>query len=262
MESVGTSHQATKQTLTFKVVGDCPIRADVYALPGTVARPVILWIHGGALIMGNRGQIDPTHFDAYARAGFTVVSIDYRLAPETKLAGIIEDVRDAFRWVRQKLPAIVPIDPNRIAVVGHSAGGYLTLMTGYSVGPRPRALVSFYGYGDVSGAWYGTPNPFHCQLPPVSKEQAHEVVGKRVISADLGQTNRQRFYHYCRQQGVWPKEISGFDPHTQPQEFDRFCPLRNVTSNYPPTLLLHGDQDEDVPYEQSVDRKSTRLNSS
>ena len=42
------------------------------------------------------------------------------------------------------------------------------------------------------------------------------------------------------------------DPDREPRLFDPFCPLRNVTKEYPPTLLLHGDNDTDVPFEQSV----------
>ena len=42
-------------------------------------------------------------------------------------------------------------------------------------------------------------------------------------------------------------------PEKEPKAFDRHCPIRNVTKDYPPTLLLHGDVDTDVPYQQSVD---------
>jgi dipeptidyl aminopeptidase/acylaminoacyl peptidase len=57
---------------------------------------------------------------------------------------------------------------------------------------------------------------------------------------------------YCRQNGVWPKEVAGIDPHTQADRFKPFEPLRNVTEDSPPTLLVHGTADTDVPYEQSV----------
>ena len=60
------------------------------------------------------------------------------------------------------------------------------------------------------------------------------------------------FYRYCRQNGLWPKEVVGYDPAKEPKEFDRFCPVRNVTKGYPPTLLLHGDADTDVPHRQSA----------
>ena len=136
-------------------------------------------------------------------------------------------------------------------MIGHSAGGYLTLMSGFALKPTPRALVSFYGYGDIAGEWYSRPDPFYRQQPAVSKDEAYSSVGGKTI-AFSARDNRHRFYLYCRQQGLWPKEVAGHDPDKEPKEFDPFCPLRNVTSEYPPTLLLHGDQDTDVPFEQSV----------
>jgi acetyl esterase/lipase len=90
------------------------------------------------------------------------------------------------------------------------------------------------------------------QLEAVPKEEAYSVVGGPVISCAAGEHNRGRFYLYCRQHGLWPKEVTGHDPDAEPEAFDPLCPIRNVTEDYPPTLLLHGDQDTDVPYEQSV----------
>jgi dipeptidyl aminopeptidase/acylaminoacyl peptidase len=62
---------------------------------------------------------------------------------------------------------------------------------------------------------------------------------------------RGLFYIYCRQQWLWPQVVTGHDPYTEPQALERFCPVRHTTKEYPPTLLLHGDQDTDVPFEQS-----------
>jgi acetyl esterase/lipase len=241
----------SRQTYTYKTVGDLRIQADVYRPPGDAVTPAILWIHGGALIMGNREGIRRAQLEKYLQAGYTVVSIDYRLAPETKLAAIIEDLEDAYRWVREKGPALFHIDGARIAVIGHSAGGYLTLMSGVRLQPRPRALVSFYGYGDIAGEWYSRPDPFYNRQPQVSKEVAYRGVNHGVIAESTGD-ERPAFYLYCRQRGIWPKEVAAHDPDTEPRAFDPFCPVRNVTGKYPPTLLLHGDKDTDVPFEQSV----------
>ena len=241
-----------KKTYAYKTVGECEIQADVYRLPGNAVRPVILWIHGGALIMGHRSNINSEQLRMYLNAGYTVVSIDYRLAPETKIDGIIQDVQDACKWIREKGPELFNIDPDRMAVIGHSAGGYLTLMTGFCIEPRPNALVAFYGYGDIAGAWYSRPDPFYSRQQPISEQEAYESVGTEVISGDTGQSNRWRFYLYCRQQGLWPREVTGHDPDEEPDAFNPFCPVRNVTAEYAPTIMLHGDADTDVPYGQSV----------
>ena len=243
--------QAEKLAYTYKTAGDCAIQADVYRPDGDAIRPVIFWIHGGALISGHRGNLRADQLSRYLEVGFAIVSVDYRLAPETKLPAILEDLDDAYRWVRTEGPKLFRIDPNRIAVVGHSAGGYLTLTAGYRFRPRPRALVSFYGYGDIIGDWYSKPDPFYSKQPAISKEEAYAAVGKGVISNASGPNQRGRFYLFCRQQGLWPQEVAGRDPFKEPKAFDPFCPTRNVTADYPPTLLLHGDQDTDVPFAQS-----------
>ena len=244
---------AKPKTYTYKTVGELAIKADVYRLEGDEVRPVIVWIHGGALIMGTRGGLNAEQRKRYLNAGYVVVSIDYRLAPETKLNGIIDDVKDAFKWVRAKGPDLYKIDAKRVAVVGHSAGGYLTLMSGFAVEPRPQALIAFYGYGDIDGDWYAKPDPFYRKTRAlVSKDDAYKAIGTKDI-AEGNVPGRGNFYMYCRQNGLWPQLVAGHDPAKEPKAFDRFCPVRNVTKEYPPTLLLHGDNDTDVPHQQSVD---------
>ncbi|MDA4112762.1 MAG: alpha/beta hydrolase [Thaumarchaeota archaeon] len=235
----------------YKVVGDCTIRADVHEVSDVGVHPVIVFIHGGCLMMGNRGG-HLTPIKLLTDAGYNVVSIDYRLAPETKLEHIIEDLRDAFRWVREEGGNLFHIDPNRIGVMGESAGGYLTLMSGFVADPPPKALVSLYGYSDIDGPWYSKPDPFYRRQPLVQESSARNSVGSRTISESISPHNRRLFYLYCRQNGLWPKEVVGLDPESSPRSFDPFCPIRNITPRYPPTILLHGDQDTDVPYEQSV----------
>ena len=243
-----------QETLTIMDVGGCQIRADFYRPPDDVVRPVIIWLHGGALICGSREQLQPAQRDLYLEAGYAVVAVDYRLAPETLLPEIVEDVRDAIDWVRGAGASRLRVDPERLAVVGHSAGGYLTLMAGCVAHPRPRALVAFYGYGDIVGEWYTRPDPFYCQQPLVPPDEAYAAVGGPPLSGVTGEAHarRFRFYLFCRQHGLWPREVGGHDPWLTPEAFEPFCPLRNVARDYPPTLLLHGDRDTDVPYEQSV----------
>lgn len=244
-----------KETFVYKSVGDHEIRADVYRKPGEEIRPGIIWIHGGALIFGSRNSMAEEQLELYLNAGYTVIAIDYRLAPETKLPQIIEDLEDAYSWVVSKGPGLYNIDPARIGVIGHSAGGYLTLMAGFRAKPTPKALVSFYGYGDIIGPWYSAPDSFYNQRPKIDKEIAYKAVGDSIVSYAPSQSpkySRGQFYLYCRQNGLWPLEVSGHDPHKEPAWFQPYEPLQNVTGTYPPTVLLHGEIDTDVPFWQSV----------
>lgn len=244
----------SKETYTYKRLGALEIKADVYRAAANQAQPAILWIHGGALIMASR-TLTPSHMERYLAAGFAVVSIDYRLAPEAKLPAIVEDVEDAYTWVRSKGPELFNIDPDRIAVMGMSAGAYLTQVAGFRLKPRPKALVSFYGYGDITGAWLSQPNPgFNRGGPPISRESTFAAVSGSVISGlpESGDPRRGDFNVYCRRNGLWTDQISGHDPRTEQAWFSSYEPRRNITEDYPPILLLHGESDADVPFKQSV----------
>ncbi len=239
------------ETVVYKVADGCEIRVDVYRTGDKTRSPALLWIHGGALIMGSRKSLGGPFHSKLLDAGYVVVSIDYRLAPETKLPGIIDDLRDAYRWMRTEGGRRFGIDPSRIAAGGGSAGGYLTLMTGFRLEPRPRALVSYYGYGDIDGPWYSEPDDFYRKQPLVPEPEARAAVGTTVISEPPEHSARERFYLYCRQQGIWPNEVAGHNPHKEPKWLNPYCPVRNVTIAYPPTLLIHGTADTDVPYAES-----------
>ncbi|MFH1569151.1 MAG: alpha/beta hydrolase fold domain-containing protein, partial [Gemmatimonadota bacterium] len=79
------------QTFTYKIAGALAIQADVHGAGAGRRRRVVLAIHGGALIMGHREWVDGRLLGQLLDAGYAVVSIDYRLAPETRLAVLIED---------------------------------------------------------------------------------------------------------------------------------------------------------------------------
>jgi acetyl esterase/lipase len=245
-----------KKTHTYKTVGDVKIQADVHRPDDTTVRPVVVWIHGGALIMGNKNGVPKNLLDLCRDENYTLVSIDYRLAPEVKLPEIIADVEDALAWIRKEGPKLFYIDPERVVVAGGSAGGYLTLTMGARLKEKPKALVSYWGYGDVDGDWYTKPSEHYRKaVPLIEKDEAYKAVSKTPLTGsekDFDGKARGRLYHYFRQNGLWTKEVTGFDPVTDKKKLDPYCPVRCVTKDYPPTMLIHGTEDTDVPYELSA----------
>jgi len=254
--SPASSAQATleKSTVTYRTVDGHDILANVYRPKGNAKRPVIVWIHGGALIMGNRDWIIPQITALAQEKGYAVVSLDYRLAPETKLPAIISDIEAAFTWLAGKGAKRFHLDADRMVVAGNSAGGYLTLVTGYRVHPRPKALIALYGYGSLNADWYTSPNPWpDYNVRKITREEAASQTDGSVISdSRLRKGDSETIYMYYRQNGLWPDEVSGFPAATLAEQIAPYEPARNVGRDYPPTLLIHGTADQDAPYAESV----------
>src|SRR5947209_4014031 len=109
-----------KETYVYKTVGETKVHADVYRANDAKLRPVVVWLHGGALIVGSRTGVPEQLLNLCRQEGYVLVSFDYRLAPEVKLPEIIDDVKDAFRWLRDQGPKTLSIDPDRMVVAGGS----------------------------------------------------------------------------------------------------------------------------------------------
>lgn len=249
----GTS-KLVKSTAVYREIEGHKILADVYRPADETSRPVLVWIHGGALIMGGRESIQPQIRRLAEQKSYALVSIDYRLAPETKLPEIISDIEAAFSWIAGEGAKQFHLNSEKIVVAGGSAGGYLTLVTGYRVRPRPKALVALFGYGNLIGDWYSKPSPHpRHNAKKISREEAGSQTDGTVVSNSSQRNgNGGLIYMHYRQNGIWPQSVSGFDLATIAERIAPYEPVRNVSSNYPPTFLIHGTRDTDVPYEEST----------
>jgi acetyl esterase/lipase len=232
-------------------------RVGIHAKVGDGLRPVLLWIHGGALIWGNRIQMPQDILRLLLEAGYIVVSLDYRLAPETKLPEIVKDTYDALTWISNNGEATFGADTKRIGVIGQSAGGYLSLMAGLHPTVRPKALVSLYGYGDVGAEWYAIPPAWVLRETRIDEKDAFASVSPLPVANDDFRLERRRFYIYARQTGTWRQRVTGRDPAVDLGFFSSYSPIENVTPAYPPTFLAHGENDNDVPHYESVDMATT-----
>ncbi|MBM3838577.1 MAG: alpha/beta hydrolase [Verrucomicrobia bacterium] len=115
-----------KHDLSYAEPGDPRQKVDIYAPPGAKNLPVVFWIHGGGWQAGDKTNvmIKP---QVFADKGFVFVSTGYRLLPNVEMVTIFRDVAKSVRWVHDHI-AEHGGDPNRLLVMGHSAGAQLAAL--------------------------------------------------------------------------------------------------------------------------------------
>ena len=124
------------------------LRLDV-AVPakGDGPFPAVLCLHGGGWVSGSRKQMKQT-IEVLARRGYVAVAADYRLAPTHRWPACYDDCQAAVKWLRANA-GTYRLDPERVGVVGMSAGGHLACLLGVTDN-KLQAVVSFAGPTDLS----------------------------------------------------------------------------------------------------------------
>jgi arylformamidase len=118
--------QEVKRDIPYTDKADKLQVLDVYAPKNARDLPVVFWIHGGGWQTGDKKEVQVKP-QAFTDKGFVFVSINYRLLPNVDMATIVRDVARAVRWVHDHI-AEHGGDPNRLLVMGHSAGAQLAAL--------------------------------------------------------------------------------------------------------------------------------------
>jgi acetyl esterase/lipase len=206
---------SVEESVVFGTGGGRDLHCDVFLPPEPGSgRTAILLVHGGGWSSGDRTQLRGYGI-LLARLGFVCVASEYRLSGEAIWPAQIHDVKAALRWVRANADHY-GIDPHKITVSGNSAGAHLALM------------LAGLEDGDLEGDGgnHGVSTDVAACIaiyPPTELRVAHP---KDMIGLLLG--------------GTVARELE-----------DEASPLRYATTNFPPTMLVHGNADEVVPVEAS-----------
>ncbi|HKX27250.1 MAG TPA: pectinesterase family protein, partial [Blastocatellia bacterium] len=143
-----------KTEIEYRNVAGESLRLDVALPEGAGPFPAAILVHGGGWMAGDKtGGVNPL-FVPLLRSGIAWFTINYRLAPKHRYPASVEDVEAAVRWVKEHA-AEYKIDPNRLALVGESAGGHLVAMAAVRAQDQTRAanrvaaVVPFYAPFDM-----------------------------------------------------------------------------------------------------------------
>ena len=118
--------QEIKRDIPYAGSADERQTLDVYSPPGARKLPVVFWIHGGGWQMGNKSSVDIKP-KVFMDKGFVFVSTNYRLLPQVDMETIVRDVARSLHWVHDHI-AEFGGDPDRMIVMGHSAGAQLAAL--------------------------------------------------------------------------------------------------------------------------------------
>lgn len=206
----------------YAKVKDWEGKVDIYYSPNaSKPTPVVINIHGGGWNHGVKES--QTGFSTFFKAGFAVANMEYRLTGQATAPAAVEDTRCALIYIIKNAKAL-NIDPDRIVIMGGSAGGHLALMGGLLANDhrfdgncpgveniKVAAIIDKYGITDVWDWGYGN---------NVTSKSATRWLGNRATDK------------------AFAASVS---------------PISYVTKNSPPVFIVHGDADPTVPYQQSVD---------
>lgn len=204
-------------------------RLDIYLPPeGDGPFPTIIFVHGGAFILGDKRDDQFLQAIDGINRGYAVVSIEYRLAFEAKYPAAIFDVKAAIRFLRANAPLYM-LDGDRFALCGDSAGGHYIVM---------------------SAATQGNPAYEDLTMGNAAYSSAVQAVGSRfgpydfALESKMGRETPPKadpFFPDIEMQllGAHSEDISGLMHFTNPLHF--------VSKNFPPIFLEHGTDDVIVP---------------
>jgi acetyl esterase/lipase len=190
--------------------------------------PAVLLIHGGGWKEGDKRQAREIEFGmTLAKNGFVAASINYALRSDGKFPLNLQDCKNGIRYLRAHADEL-GIDPDRISVMGGSAGGHLALLVAYTADqPNLAPSQPYPGVSDkVSSVvdFYGISN--------LATRKETDPTGKPLKIEPLDSTTQSIF-------------------GSTPQDWKKASPVTYVKRDVPPTLILHGKKDTTVDFDQS-----------
>jgi alpha-L-fucosidase 2 len=220
----------TREGLSFGEADGEKLTMDYYAPKGPGVHPIAIVIHGGGYQRGDSKSGSEAYCaDFLAPAGYAVFSVNYRLAPKYPYPYMVYDVERSIRYLRHNARQW-NADPGRIALVGGSAGGFLSNMVGLLSAPGDRAATD-----------------------PVDRESAKvQAVVTLFAQSSFATVPLNRDVHALLDPLIQRKG--------EPQALREASPITYVGKNAPPFLQILGDRDEYIPFTEATNLQAALQN--
>lgn len=225
--------EPTLRDLEFSKVQDQALKLDLYLpeeLKAEQRVPLVVWVHGGAWRKGSKQSVPIAKLVDH---GFAIASVDYRLSTVAKFPAQVIDIRSAIAYLRNHADEY-SLDADRFAIAGASAGGHLAALVGVSqdvvFSDREAAedsqILTTWSHGVAAiVSFYGASN-----LRTILSQSTPHGLRVRVPALEL---------------------LLGGQPEDQSAIAEMASPIVHVDGRDPPLLMLHGDQDPQMPINQS-----------
>jgi acetyl esterase/lipase len=224
--SAAQAAHTVERDIAYAEVGGETLRLDLYEPSGNDAAPLLVFVHGGAWENGSKAGMPLT---ALVERGYAIASLDFRPASRAPFPGQVHDLKAAIRFLRGAASRY-GYDARRIGILGMSSGAHLAAAVGTSNGDAELEG----SLGEHGG-------------------QSSEV---HAIVAYFPATNLTTILAQSTPFGLGVREpalkrLLGALPQDNEALARRASPVFHVDANDPPLLLLHGDQDPQMPINQS-----------
>ena len=214
------------EDVVYAEVDDHELKLDLYLPADAADPPLLVYVHGGAWRGGSKDRVMTT---AFVDDGYAMASLDFRLSGDARFPAQIHDIKAAIRFLRANAGTL-GYNPTRLAILGSSSGAHLATLVGVTNGEDElegrigdhldqssdvQAIVSYYGASNLTTILaLSTPHGLSVRSPAL----------------DL---------------------LLGGQPDEEVDLAQLASPIFHVDASDPPLLILHGDQDPQMPINQS-----------
>jgi alpha-L-fucosidase 2 len=218
-----------RNDIEFVAIGDVKLALDAYVPKhGRGPFPCIVWVHGGGFVSGDKKDFPRQLLDPICDAGFAMIALNYRLAPQYPFPACVDDVENGIAYLKTHAKEF-KVNPDKLVVMGESAGGLIVSVVGGRAKPENRVagVISLFGEHELVTRVQENPCIMDGRAEPIPAGGCLSPGLKALLN------------------------VTAATPDTMPI-IRAASAVTYVRKDMPPYLLIHGTREFYVPYEQAV----------